>query len=105
MDNEKRTLKSRLAMVISAKSAKTIKVQIEGIHMHPKFGKYIKRQQSFLVHDPKGECKLGDLVRVEECKPISKLKKWVVREIVQRGDVKTRDSLKEVENDPAGIDA
>lgn len=75
--------RSRLGKVVADSSNKTIKVEIEGIIQHPRYKKYIKRHTRFLVHDPKNSCKAGDTVRVEECRPISKSKKWVVCEIVK----------------------
>lgn len=75
--------RSRVAKVIADSTAKTIKVEIEGIVQHPRYKKYIKRHTRFLAHDPENKCKVGDMVRVEECRPISKNKKWIVREIVK----------------------
>jgi small subunit ribosomal protein S17 len=83
MENTKKIRRSRVGKVIADSTKKTIKVEIEGIVQHPRFKKYIKRHTRFLVHDPKEECKVGDMVRVEECRPISKTKKWIVREIVK----------------------
>ena len=83
MENTKKIRRSRVGKVIADSTEKTIKVEIEGIVQHPRFKKYIKRHTRFLVHDPKEECKVGDMVRVEECRPISKTKKWIVREIVK----------------------
>ena len=83
MENEKTLRRSRVGKVIAASTEKTIKVEIEGIVQHPRYKKYVKRQTSFLVHDPSEKCHVGDVVRIEECRPVSKNKTWVVREIVQ----------------------
>ncbi|KAF1079713.1 MAG: SSU ribosomal protein S17p (S11e) [Candidatus Rifleibacterium amylolyticum] len=86
MENTKVIRRSRVAKVIADSTEKTIKVEIEGIVQHPRYKKYIKRHTRFLVHDPEEKCKVGDLVRIEECRPISKTKKWIVREIVKTAD-------------------
>jgi small subunit ribosomal protein S17 len=83
MENTKVIRRSRVAKVIAESTEKTIKVEIEGIVQHPRYKKYIKRHTSFLVHDPQEQCKVGDLVRIEECRPVSKTKKWIVREVVK----------------------
>jgi len=85
MENEKTLRRSRVAKVVADSTEKTIKVEIEGMVQHPRYKKYIKRHTRFLVHDPEEKCKVGDLVRIEECRPISKTKKWIVREIVKTG--------------------
>jgi len=91
MENTKVIRRSRVAKVIAESTLKTVKVEIEGIVQHPRYKKYIKRHTRFLVHDPEEKCKVGDLVRIEECKPVSKNKKWIVREIVKT----TADSVAE----------
>ena len=85
MENEKTLRRSRAAKVVADSTEKTIKVEIEGMVQHPRYKKYIKRHTRFLVHDPEEKCKVGDTVRIEECRPISKTKKWIVREIVKTG--------------------
>ena len=83
-EKNKLSRRSRIGRVVGDHSAKTIKVQIEGTIQHPRYKKYIKRVKTFMVHDPEEICGLGDLVRIEECRPMSKLKKWVVREIIEK---------------------
>lgn len=85
MENEKTLRRSRVGKVVADSTEKTIKVEIEGMVQHPRYKKYIKRHTRFLVHDPEEKCKVGDLVRIEECRPVSKTKKWIVREIVKTG--------------------
>lgn len=79
--------RNRVGKVIASNTQKTVKVEIEGIVQHPRYKKYIKRHTTFLVHDPKEECKIGDLVSIEKCRPISKCKKWVVRKIIKSAEV------------------
>lgn len=83
METNKTLRRSRVGKVVADSTEKTIKVEIEGMIQHPRYKKYIKRHTRFLVHDPEEICKVGDLVRIEECRPISKTKKWIVREIVK----------------------
>jgi small subunit ribosomal protein S17 len=83
MEQNKTLRRSRVGKVVADSTEKTIKVEVEGMIQHPRYKKYIKRHTRFLVHDPEEKCKVGDLVRVEECRPVSKNKKWIVREIVK----------------------
>ncbi len=86
MEKEKTLRRSRVGKVIADNTEKTVKVEIEGIVQHPRYKKYIKRHTSFLVHDPEEKCHVGDIVRIEECRPVSKNKTWVVREIVKTSE-------------------
>jgi len=65
-------------VVVSDKQDKTIVVQVERRVMHPLYKKFIKRSKKFAAHDPENACKEGDLVRIRECRPISKRKRWEV---------------------------
>ncbi len=62
--------------VVSDKNAKTIVVKVERRFTHPVMGKTVRRSKKYHAHDEKGEFKTGDVVRIRECKPISKLKTW-----------------------------
>jgi small subunit ribosomal protein S17 len=70
-------------LVVSNKCDKTVVVRVEKNIMHPVYKKYIKRHAKYAAHDPQNACKVGDLVRIIESKPISKTKKWVVEPAVQ----------------------
>jgi small subunit ribosomal protein S17 len=76
-----RTLKGR---VVSDKMNKSITVQIERKVKHPLYGKYIRRSTKVHAHDENNECQLGDVVVVEQCRPLSKLKKWRFVKLVDR---------------------
>ena len=65
-------------VVVSDKSDKTITVLVERRFMHPMYKKIIKRTKKYRVHDADNQCKVGDKVRIEECRPLSKTKSWVV---------------------------
>lgn len=70
--------------VISDKMQKTVIVKITRITKHPKYGKIIKRYNKFKAHDEKGAAKIGDLVRIEETRPLSKDKRFRVTEIIKK---------------------
>ena len=79
--NEKvsRTVQGR---VVSDKMDKTITVLVERMVKHPVYGKFIKRSTKVHAHDENNECKLGDLVIVQQCRPVSKSKTWRLVKVV-----------------------
>src|SRR3974390_1677930 len=77
--------KQRVGEVIANKMAKTITVRVERRFPHPKFKKVVTGYKKFYVHDEKSEAKVGDRVRIEETKPLSKTKRWRLVEVVERG--------------------
>lgn len=81
---ERNLRKERIGIVTSDKMNKSIVVTVERRVMHPKYGKFVKRSSTFMAHDEKGDAHIGDTVRISETRPISKLKRWRVVEIVQR---------------------
>ena len=82
---EKRKLrKEKVGLVTSDKMDKTIVVSVERKIMHTKYGKYIKRTSKFFAHDEKDEAHSGDLVRIEETRPLSKNKCWRLVEVVEK---------------------
>ncbi len=84
-DNVKnKIIKSMIGTVISSKMDKTVVVSVEYNKMHPLYKKYVKKSKSFKAHDSNNECREGDVVRIESCKPISKDKKWKVVEIIEK---------------------
>ena len=64
--------------VVSDKTDKTITVLVERRYMHPVYKKYIKKSGKYAAHDEKNASKVGDVVSIRECKPISKRKKWEI---------------------------
>ena len=70
--------------VISDKMSKTITVLIERRVKHPLYKKYIRRSTKLHAHDENGDCKMGDIVSIEQCRPISKNKSWRLHRIVER---------------------
>ena len=77
-----RTMK--VGRVVSDKMDKTVVVAVNYVRTHPLYKKRITRTSKFYAHDENNECKAGDLVRIEETRPMSRQKRWVVREIVER---------------------
>jgi small subunit ribosomal protein S17 len=76
--------KERLGEVISNKMAKTIIVKVERRFAHPKYKKVMTGYKKFYAHDEKSEAKVGDRVRIEETRPLSKTKRWRLVEVVER---------------------
>jgi small subunit ribosomal protein S17 len=70
--------------VVSNKMDKTITVQVDRRLKHPLFGKYITRRTKLHAHDEKNECNEGDLVVIEECRPLSKSKSWRLVKVVEQ---------------------
>ena len=77
--------KERVGEVVSNKMARTIVVRVERRFPHPKFKKVVTAYKKFYAHDEKGEAKPGDRVRIVETRPLSKLKRWQLVEVVERG--------------------
>jgi 30S ribosomal protein S17 len=76
--------KERVGEVISNKMTKTIVVRVERRFPHPKFKKVVTGYKKFYAHDEKAEAKVGDRVRIQETRPLSKLKRWRLVEVVER---------------------
>ena len=76
--------KERVGEVISNKMAKTITVRVERRFAHPRFKKVVTGYKKLYAHDEKSEAKVGDRVRIEETRPLSKIKRWRLVEVVQK---------------------
>ncbi|WP_038055011.1 30S ribosomal protein S17 [Thermodesulfobacterium hydrogeniphilum] len=76
--------KQFIGTVVSDKMNKTVVVMVETLVKHPLYGKYIKRRKKYMAHDENNECKIGDKVLIEETRPLSRRKRWRVREILER---------------------
>src|SRR5467141_3491615 len=84
VSSERGHRKERLGEVISNKMAKTIIVRVERRFPHPKFKKVVTGYKKFYAHDEKAEANVGDRVRIEETRPISKTKRWRLVEVIER---------------------
>ncbi len=76
--------KERIGRVISDRMEKTVVVQVATLKRHPLYKKTIQHRVKFKAHDEQNECKVGDLVRITETRPISKEKRWRVAEIIEK---------------------
>ncbi|ACO03743.1 MAG TPA: 30S ribosomal protein S17 [Persephonella sp.] len=74
--------KEFVGKVVSDKMDKTVVVAVERYVPHPLYGKRVKKTTKFYAHDEENRCKIGDIVRIRESRPLSKLKRWVVIEIL-----------------------
>jgi len=73
-----------VGIVTSDKMAKTITVQVSTKKLHPLYKKYVSRSKKYKAHDEKNDARIGDTVRIQECRPVSKDKCWRLVEVVAR---------------------
>ncbi len=85
---------TKVGLVVGDKMKKTVTVLVERPVRHPLYRKFIKKKKRFLVHDEYEKCKVGDIVRIIETRPLSKRKRWRVLEIVE---LSRRETKKENE--------
>ncbi len=78
--------KERVGEVISNKMTKTIVVRVERRFPHPEFKKVVTQYNKFYAHDEKSVAKVGDLVRIQECRPLSKTKRWRLVEVERNAE-------------------
>jgi small subunit ribosomal protein S17 len=76
--------KEQIGYVTSAKMNKTIVVEVTRQKAHPMYRRVVKRSKKFYAHDENNSCHIGDVVRISETRPLSKLKRWELKEIVRR---------------------
>ena len=81
--------KERVGEVVSNKMTKTIVVRVERRFPHAQYKKIVTAYKKFYAHDEKAEAKIGDTVRIEETRPLSKLKRWRLVEVVERNAQET----------------
>ena len=87
----------KIGIVVSTKMQKTIVVEIEMRKAHPKYKRVMKSNKKFYAHDEQNSARVGDVVRIREARPLSKLKRWSLEEIVRRSTL--------VEAAPANADS
>jgi small subunit ribosomal protein S17 len=76
--------KTRVGTVVSDKMNKTVVVRVERRYAHPLYGKQVTRSKKYHAHDENNEYQVGDVVRIVETRPLSKLKRWRVAEVIER---------------------
>ncbi|MBS1767849.1 MAG: 30S ribosomal protein S17 [Acidobacteria bacterium] len=82
MSLEKKMVRS--GVVVSNKADKTVVVKVERKIQHPLYQRTVKQSKKYMAHDEGNACNIGDVVRIVECRPLSKQKRWMVLEIVQK---------------------
>ena len=82
MSDSKR--KQLIGRVLKSKMRKTAVVQVDTRSPHPTYRKYVTTSKKYYVHDPKGECQADDTVSILECRPMSKLKRWRLKQIEEK---------------------
>jgi small subunit ribosomal protein S17 len=84
MSEESKLVRTLTGQVVSDKMDKSAVVMVERKVRHPLYGKYIRRSSKLHVHDANNECRQGDTVTIQQCRPMSKTKSWTLLEVVER---------------------
>jgi small subunit ribosomal protein S17 len=77
-------VKTTKAVVVGKSGNKSVKVAIDYVFRHPKYGKFLKRRTRLIVHDERNEAGVGDVVEMAECRPLSRTKNWRLVRIVKK---------------------
>ncbi len=83
MSEQGKSVRTVIGSVVSNKMDKTVTVRIERKVPHPVYKKYVRRSTKIHAHDENNECKIGDVVLVEECRPLSKTKSWRLVKVLE----------------------
>lgn len=83
-ETAKRGRSTKIGIVTSSKAEKTVVVRVENLIMHPLYRRFMRTSSKFMAHDETNDCNAGDRVMIEECRPLSKNKRWRVRRVVER---------------------
>ncbi len=84
---ENKVIRTLTGKVVSNRMTKSITVSIERRVKHPLYGKYTTKSTKLKAHDENNDCNIGDLVKITECRPLSKTKSWTLHEIVERAAI------------------
>jgi len=84
MSDTKLARKTKVGSVISNKMDKSVVIQVDRLIRHKLYGKYIRKRVKYMADDPNNICNIGDVVLIEECRPLSKNKRWRVRSVVEQ---------------------
>lgn len=90
-ENKKPNKQEKVGEVVSDKMNKTIVVQVSRRVAHPLYKRIVTKHKKFYAHDEEGKAKIGDIVRIIECRPMSRLKRWELAEVVRKAVVVTID--------------
>jgi len=83
-EHVQKTRKTAEGVVVSSAMDKTAIVQVDRLVSHPLYGKYIRKSAKFMAHDPENICTVGDKVLIEECRPLSKNKRWRLCKVIEQ---------------------
>jgi small subunit ribosomal protein S17 len=83
----------KVGNVVSTKMQKTIVVQVEMRKTHPKYKRVIKINKKFYAHDEQNTARVGDVVRIKESRPLSKLKRWTLEEVIRRSSLPQAEEI------------
>jgi len=75
---------TKVGLVTSSAADKSVVVKVENLIMHPLYSKFVRTSSKFMAHDEENACNEGDRVLIEECRPLSKRKRWRVRKVIER---------------------
>jgi len=75
---------TKVGLVTSSTADKSVVVKVENLVMHPLYSKFVRTSSKFMAHDEENTCNEGDRVLIEECRPLSKRKRWLVRKVIER---------------------
>lgn len=90
IENQEKTVgRVVVGKVVSNKMDKTIVVSVDRKVKHPLYGKYLKRESRMYAHDGNNTCRIGDVVRIRSCRPLSKTKHWELVEVITQGEQDT----------------
>ena len=75
---------TKVGLVTSSAADKSVVVKVVNLVMHPLYSKFVRTSSKFMAHDEENTCNEGDRVLIEECRPLSKRKRWLVRKVIER---------------------
>ncbi|MBD3849879.1 MAG: 30S ribosomal protein S17 [Acidobacteria bacterium] len=75
---------TKVGLVTSSAADKSVVVKVENLVMHPLYSKFVRTSSKFMAHDEENTCNEGDRVLIEECRPLSKRKRWLVRKVIEQ---------------------
>ena len=84
-------VKEKIGIIVSNKMEKTVVVKVESRYPHPIYSKTMVKTRKYLAHDNLGECNIGDQVLVQESRPLSKRKRWIVTKILSKSSLITEN--------------
>ncbi|MFP4416120.1 MAG: 30S ribosomal protein S17 [Chitinispirillaceae bacterium] len=81
---ERGSRKVRQGVVVGDKAQKTVTVSVQRIELHPRYGRIVRRKRKYMAHDEENQCHIGDTVIIMETRPLSKNKRWRVKEVIEK---------------------